>query len=210
MLAIAAEKPSSTERAPAPDERPALETLLPAIQGGDDAAARTLMECLYPFVLKIVRAYRLRRTGEEDLCQMVFVRMFQRLHQFTGAAPLEHWVSRIAVNTCLNEIEKERIRPELRHADLSESQAQVVEQLASTTAELPEECRGDANFIVQELLQRLDPKDRLLVTLLHLEERSIAEIKELTGWNTAMIKVRAFRARQKLKRFYRQLDPKIS
>src|SRR5471032_3205205 len=85
----------------------------------DDEAARELVRRLFPLVAKIVRAHRPRRTAEEDLCQMIFIKMFQNLPSFSGKVPLEHWVSRIAVNTCLNQIESERVRPELRHADLS-------------------------------------------------------------------------------------------
>src|SRR5438477_12602094 len=84
----------------------------------DDEAARALVRQLYPLVAKIVRAHRPRRTAEEDLCQMIFIKVFQKLSQFSGKVPLEHWVSRIADNTCLNQIESEKIRPELRHADL--------------------------------------------------------------------------------------------
>src|ERR1700675_4049731 len=97
----------------------------------DDEAARALVQRLYPLVAKIVRSHRPRRTAEEDLCQMIFIKMFQKLSQFSGKVPLEHWVSRIAVNTCLNQIESERIRPELRYADLSEEQAAVVDALAA-------------------------------------------------------------------------------
>ena len=102
----------------------------------DDEAARALVRQLYPLVAKVVRAHRPRRTAEEDLCQMIFIKVFQKLSQFSGKVPLAHWVSRIAVNTCLNQIESEKIRPELRHADLSEEEQAVVENLATTTTEL--------------------------------------------------------------------------
>ena len=59
----------------------------------DDEAARKLVRRLYPFVAKIVRAHRPRRTSEEDLCQMIFIKVFQKLSQFSGRVPLEHWVA---------------------------------------------------------------------------------------------------------------------
>src|SRR5262245_25655584 len=99
----------------------------------DDEAARALVQRLYPLVAKIVRAHRPRRTSEEDLCQMIFIKVFQRLGQFSGNVPVEHWVSRIAVNTCLNQIESEKVRPEVRHADLSIEEQAVVENLASSS-----------------------------------------------------------------------------
>src|SRR5438094_9625900 len=96
--------------------------LVKAALQNDDEAARALVRRLYPLVAKIVRSHRSRRTPEEDLCQMIFIRMFQRLHQFSGKVPIEHWVSRIAVNTCLNEIDWEKVTPESRHADVTEEQ----------------------------------------------------------------------------------------
>jgi RNA polymerase sigma-70 factor, ECF subfamily len=182
-----------------------VEALVQSVRDGDEHAACTLLERLYPLVLKIVRSHLPPRTSEEDLCQMIFVRIFQRLDRYSGLAPLEHWVSRLAVNVCLNQIETERIRPELRYADLGKEQAEIVEQLASTLAEIPEEQSGPAREIVCEILLKLKPADRLIITMLHLEERSIAEIKALTGWSAIVIKVRAYRARQKLKRIYGQL-----
>src|SRR5256885_5446222 len=102
----------------------------------DDEAARELVRRLYPVVAKMVRSHRPRRTSEEDLCQMIFIRVFQKLDQFSGKVPIEHWVSRIAINTCLNQIEAEKARPELRHADLSEEEQAIVENLAASSDDL--------------------------------------------------------------------------
>src|ERR1700726_4868748 len=110
--------------------------LVEAALRNDDEAARELVRRLYPLVAKLVRAHRPRRTAEEDLCQMIFIKVFQKLSQFSGKVPLEHWVSRIAVNTCLTQIEAGKARPELRHADLSEEQQAVVDNLAASSDEL--------------------------------------------------------------------------
>lgn len=190
---------------PANDSEVFTAQLVALSREGDEQASRQLIEQLYPLVLKLVRSHRPKRTAEEDLCQMIFVRVFHRLEQFAGHVPIEHWVSRIAINTCLNQIESERIRPELRYADLGEEQASVLERLASTPAELPSEQQAAARDLVSELLAQLAPQDRLVITLLHLEERSIEEIKAITGWNIAVVKVRAFRARKKLARLYAAL-----
>ena len=165
----------------------------------DDEAARALVQQLYPLVGKIVRAYRPRRTAEEDLCQMIFIRVFQKLSQFSGKVPLEHWVSRIAVNTCLNQIESEKVRPELRHADLSEEERAVVENLATSSEELAPDQRFASRQLVEHLLAALKPVERLAIDLLYLQGRSVNEIRKITGWSAALIKVRAFRARQKMK-----------
>src|SRR5205809_6587386 len=118
----------------------------------DDEAARALVRKLYPLVAKIVRSHRPRRTSEEDLCQMIFIKVFQKLSQFSGNVPLEHWVSRVAVNTCLNQIESERVRPEVRHAELSVEEQAVIENLASSSDELTSDKRFASRQLVEHLL----------------------------------------------------------
>ena len=165
----------------------------------DDEAARKLVQHLYPLVAKLVGAHRPRRMAEEDLCQMIFIKIFQKLSQFSGKVPLEHWVSRIAINTCLNQIEFEKVRPEIRHADLSDEEVAVVESLAASSAELTPDKRFAARQLVEHLLTALKPAERIVIDLLYLQGHSMAEIKKITGWNLPLIKVRAFRARQKMK-----------
>src|SRR5881392_3150913 len=174
----------------------------------DDAAARELVRRLYPLVARIVRSHRARRTSEEDLCQMIFIKVFQKLSQFSGKVPLEHWVARIAVNTCLNQIESERIRPEVRHADLSEEEQAVVENLASSPEELAPDQRFASRQLVEHLLAALKPVERLAIDLLYLQGRSVEEIRKITGWSAALIKVRAFRARQKMKQQLAKISAK--
>ena len=165
----------------------------------DDEAARELVRRLYPLVAKMVRSHRPRRTSEEDLCQMIFIKVFQKLSQFSGKVPLEHWVSRIAVNTCLSQIEAERVRPELRHADLSEEEEAVVQNLAASSEELAPDRQLASRQLVEHLLKLLKPAERLVIDLLYLQGRSVEEIHEITGLGVAAVKVRAFRARQKMK-----------
>jgi RNA polymerase sigma-70 factor (ECF subfamily) len=174
--------------------------LVAAVLQEDEAAARELVRSLYPLVAKLVRAHRPVRTAEEDLCQMIFIKVLQKLPQFSGAVPLEHWVSRIAINTCLNQIQAEKARPELREADLSEEQAAVIQNLASTTEELAPDQSFASRQLVEHLMSALKPAERLVIDLLYLQQRSVAEIRHATGWSAALVKVRAFRARQKMKR----------
>ncbi|MGI8481567.1 MAG: RNA polymerase sigma factor [Chthoniobacterales bacterium] len=166
----------------------------------DQLAARTLVERLYPGVIRIVRAHLPRRDAEEDLVQEIFMKMFARLDQYHGNVPLEHWVSRIAVRTCYDRLRAQQRRPELRQADLSEAEAERLERSAVVSEDPDVADAIGARETVEQLLAKLCPSDRLLITLLELEERSIAEIRAITGWNAALIKVRAFRARQKLRK----------
>ena len=173
--------------------------LVEAVLRQDEKAARELVRSLYPLVAKLVRAHRPVRTAEEDLCQMIFIKILQKLPQFSGTVPLEHWVSRIAINTCINQIQAEKARPELREADLSEEQAAVVHNLATTRDELGPDRSFASRELVEHLMKALKPAERLVIDLLYLQQRSIEEIRRLTGWSGALVKVRAFRARARMK-----------
>src|SRR5207253_9777575 len=129
-----------------------------ALQQDDDAASE-LVRRLYPLVLRMVRSHRPQRAAEEDLCQMIFIKLFQKLPQFSGKVPLEHWVSRIAINTCINQIRAEKARPELREADLSEEQAAVVRNVAATSGELAPGQRFASRELVEHLMKALKPAE---------------------------------------------------
>lgn len=177
------------------------------IERGDEVAARDLLRFFHPFVLRIVRAHLPRRISEEDLVQMIFIKIFHKLDQYTGRMPLEHWISRIAVNTCINALKAERIRPEWRLADFNEEIAAGIEKLAAT--EIDTATNDDfelAKKLVTQLIAQLSPEDRLVITLLHLDEKSVEEIQAITGWSRSVIKVRAFRARAKMKKMVKQRE----
>ena len=174
--------------------------LVDRARGDDGVAARELIQQLYPLVAKIVRAHRPQRTAEEDLCQMIFVKAFRHLNQYSGKVPISHWVARIAVNTCHNVLAAEKARPELRYADLSEEQTAIVQNLAATSEEVAPDRRLAARDLVEKLLAMLKPVERLVIDMLYLQERSVAEVQEFTGWTAAKVKVTAFRARQKLRK----------
>ena len=139
---------------------------------------------------------------------MIFIKIFQKLSQFSGTVPLEHWVSRVAINTCLNQIAAEKARPEVRYADLNEEEQAVVTNLATAAEELAPDKQTAARQLVEHLLDWLAPAERLIVDLLYLQQRSVAEIEKITGWSASRIKVRAFRARQKMKKHLDKLSAK--
>src|SRR5262249_55019188 len=154
-------------------------------------------EHLHPLVIRIVRSHRPRWVLEEDLSQEVFLKMFSRLEQYQGAVPFPHWVSRIAVTTCIDHLRAQQRRPEFRWADLSESEAEVLDAVTADASEAPNDGIA-ARELVQRLLNELKPADRAVIQMLDLEQKTIAEISQITGWNQSLIKVRAFRARRKL------------
>ena len=137
---------------------------------------------MYPHVAKLVQANLPARESAEDLVQQACIKVMAKLNQFSGKVPFLHWVSRIAVNTCLNQIRHEKRRPEVRLADLSEDEAAVVEHLAASPGELDASDHVASKELVDKLLGALRPPDRLLMRLMYLEGRHVDEIATLTGW----------------------------
>jgi RNA polymerase sigma-70 factor (ECF subfamily) len=179
------------------------------VNAGDLAAAQELIQHLHPLVQRWVRNHLPRRESEEDLMQEVFLKLLQKLPQYQERAgvPFEHWVSRLTVRTCLDALRAERSRPEWRMADLSDGGQEWLDYLTQQQAPPPTaHCDAqEARDLVLRLLAQLSPQDRLVLTLLDLEQRSTLEISQLIGWSRPMIKMRAMRARQKLRRIAKQL-----
>jgi RNA polymerase sigma-70 factor (ECF subfamily) len=168
----------------------------------DEEAARTLVTRLYPQVIHIVRNHLPRRSAEQDLAQEIFAKLFSRLHEYEPqlTVPFEHWVSRLAVRTCLDALRAEKRRPEVRWGDLPEEQAAWLEFMLADDSAPPDSDAGAAREILDLLLSQLKSEDRLVITLLDLDRKSVKEIGQLTGWSIALVKVRAFRARRKLRK----------
>jgi len=181
---------------------------LERVRARDQLAARELVDNLYPLVIRIIRAHLPRRVAEEDLSQEVFMKMFTRLDQYQGAMPFPHWVSRIAVTTCIDHLRAQKRRPEFRWADLSETEAEVLDNVITNENDVSANDALSSHELVHKLLAQLKPDDRMVIQLLDLEQKTLAEIHDLTGWSTTLIKVRAFRARRKLQKFFQELKKK--
>lgn len=173
---------------------------------GDENAARELMAALYPQVARIARRHLPFRMAEEDLVQEIFVKLFRNLHRFDPQRPLENWVSRLALNVCRDHLRARACRPELRWADLSAEERRAVDSASHSPDSADEAVAADASALLQKLLETLGADDRLVLTLLHLEEKSVDEICAITGWNRPRVKVRAFRARARMRKVMQALE----
>ena len=192
-----------------PETAPDLSSLAAQVRDHrDEAAARRLVEGLYPMVIRIVRGHLPRRISEEDLAQEVFMKMFVRIEQWRAQMPFEHWVSRVAVTTCLDALRHQKRRPELRWADLSESEAEMLDNVLHDERDRAGNS-DDAlasRELAGQLLDTLNPADRLVLTMMDMEGRSVADVQAATGWSATLVKVRAFRARRKLRKTLEKLE----
>ena len=170
---------------------------LTRVRAGDQHAASALVHHTHALVLKLVRAYHARSFSDDDLVQEVYLTMFARLDRYEARAgvPFEHWLSRLTVNTCRDVLRAERRRP--TGVALSQQAQESLSFLQ--TGHGAHDNAAAARELIEFLFAQLPPNDCLVLTLLDLEQRSVAEISQITGWSRPLVKVRAFRARQRLK-----------
>lgn len=181
--------------------------LLARVRNGEEAAWQEFIEQLNPLVFKIIRSQVRKTSDHNDLAQEAFTKIFLKLGQFAGRQPFTHWVSRLTINTCYDWLRRQKARPLVNYADLGETQAEIVEK---TLTGQPEKGAADLSAM-RELLERLiatlKPREQIIIRLLDLEEKSVAEACELTGWGSSKVKVTAMRARRKLRDHLAKLNP---
>ncbi len=171
---------------------------------GDQGAGEGLIAALYPVIARIVRIHLPRRDDESDLVQEILMKTFSRLHQYQATAPLTHWVSRIALTTCLDRLRAQKARPEVRWSDLSAPEAEIFDTTWLEGRTPSAENAIAARDLVERLLSVLPPADRSLILMADLEGRALDEISSLTGWSLSKVKMRLFRVRGHLRKLTQQ------
>lgn len=133
----------------------------------------------------------------EDLAQETFLKAWRALDQYDARrAPFEHWLSRIAAHVAFDHLRRERrSNDEITMSDLGES---ALEWLHSENTESRPEA-ADAREILHLAMRQLSPEETMVITLQEIEGRSAKEISRLTGWSGVAVRVRAHRARGKLR-----------
>ena len=174
------------------------EFLIKAVLSGDDDAFAELIRRYKRKIFLIVAKFARDDDELDDVSQEIFVKMYQGLNKYRGDAPFEHWLSKLAVNACYDMLRK-------RQREADKVPLETVEFSLSSPGNQEGRSR-DAWGILRKALTRLRPEDRLVITLLNLEEKSVREISDLTGWSESKVKVRAFRARKELKKILEKSD----
>lgn len=173
--------------------------IIAAVRGGDVDRFDELVRRYSPRLFATARRHARRDDEVEDLVQQMFLRAYQNLDAWRGDAPFEHWLMRIAVRVCYDQLRRHRRNREVNVTELDTAEADWLEQ----NARAPETADTDAaaaRSLVARALDRLSPPARLVLTLLEIEDRSVREIAALTGWSIPLVKVRAFRARAEMRR----------
>jgi RNA polymerase sigma-70 factor (ECF subfamily) len=176
------------------------------ILDGDEVAFEELVDRHYGRVSRIAGRFFRRKDAVEEIAQEVFVKAFVSMSTYRAEMPLEHWLCRITVNACYDQLRRKRRRPEAVVSQIVDDPADFYARLAAPAGS-PESAywaREEARLCAEQLLALLTPPERLVLTLMVLEDLSVAEVADLTGWSTANVKIRAFRARGRLRKLIEQ------
>ncbi|MDP9052930.1 MAG: sigma-70 family RNA polymerase sigma factor [Acidobacteriota bacterium] len=171
---------------------------------------------------QVVLAYRRRILGTisrligrpedvEDVAQEVFIRLYFSLGQLRTPEVFEPWLYRLTVNAAYDYLRKSRRRLESRMADLSEQQVMMADAVAGSRAQSEETEKRRVRDTVQEVLGAVSENDRILLTLKEVEGLSLKELEKVYAVNENALKVRLFRARQRvLKKMKEVTEPSSS
>jgi len=173
-----------------------MEDIRGSLEGDGDAYARLVGRHQEKVASQLWRFTR-DKIHHEELMQDVFVEVFFSLKTYRGKAPFEHWIAKIATRVGYRYWKRrarERLNPSMSIQEWRQISDEEVEAMApSASADL-----------LHKLLDRLPPRDRLVLMLRYLEDLSVEQTADRTGWTRTMVKVQAWRARKKLKRLFQE------
>lgn len=173
--------------------------LIAAVLRGDAGSFEPLVQKYSPRVFATARRYARRESEVQDIAQEVWLKAFEKLMTFRGEAPFEHWLMRLTVRTCYDFLRAHQRNRESSFSDLSESESDWLQKFVAAPESASEHADA-AKLLIERVLEKLSPQARLVITLLEIEDRSVKEIAELTGWSVPLVKVRAFRARGEMRK----------
>jgi len=173
--------------------------LIAAVLKGDSASFEPLVAKYSPRVFATARRYARRESEIEDIVQEVWLKAFDKLGSFRGEAPFEHWLMRMTVRTCYDFLRGHQRNRESSFSEISEPEDDWLDRFVSDPGTAVEDAEA-AKTLINRVLERLSPEARLVIQLLEIEDKSVKEIADLTGWSVPLVKVRAFRARGEMRK----------
>src|ERR1700735_3786886 len=176
-------------------------------QSGDETAFQELVEKYQSKVFSIIHGIVRQRNDVEDIAQQVFAKVFFSIRNFDFRSSLITWIYKITVNECFDYLRKKKVRKLVYESDLSEDEVRRVENTEPSVERAPS---ADSTLArrdyVLKLMARVSEEERALLMLKEVEGYSVEELAGMTGMNENTIKVKLFRARQKLVKAAQRLD----
>jgi RNA polymerase sigma-70 factor (ECF subfamily) len=181
--------------------------LVRRVQGHDDLAFREIVERYQAKVFSIIYGILRNRNDAEDIAQQVFAKIYFSIKNFNFQSSLLTWIYKITVNECYDYLRKKKVRKLVYESDFSSDDSLRMENSEPATDQAPAvDQRLAQHDLVLKLLSKISEEDRSLILLKEVEGHSVEELSEMTGMNENTIKVKLFRARQKLMKAAERLN----
>jgi RNA polymerase sigma-70 factor (ECF subfamily) len=181
--------------------------LVRRIQAQDELAFREIVERYQAKVFSIIYGILRNRNDAEDIAQQVFAKIYFSIKNFDFRSSLLTWIYKITVNECYDYLRKKRVRKLVYESDFSAEESQRMENTEPATDQAPAvDQRLAQHDLILKLLSKISAEDRSLILLKEVEGHSVEELSQMTGMNENTIKVKLFRARQKLVKAARRLE----
>jgi len=172
--------------------------LIQKARSGDDGAFNQVVVAYRKRILGTIARLIGRPEDVEDVAQEVFLRLYYSLDQLRTPEVFEPWLYRLTVNAAYDYLRKQRRRNEARMSDLSEQQVMMADAVAGGKASTEEQRQKQVKELVDSLLGSVSEQDRILLTLKEVEGLSLKELEKVYAVNENALKVRLFRARQRV------------
>jgi len=182
-------------------------TLVHRAQAGDEAAFQEIVEKYQSKVFSIIHGIVRQKNDVEDIAQQVFSKVYFSIRNFDFRSSLITWIYKITVNECFDYLRKKKVRKLVYESDLSEDEVRRVENTEPAADRTPRaDQRLASSDYVGKLLAKVSEEERMLLMLKEVEGYSVEELAGMTNLNENTIKVKLFRARQKLVKAAQRMD----
>jgi RNA polymerase sigma-70 factor (ECF subfamily) len=181
--------------------------LVRRVQARDEMAFREIVERYQAKVFSIIFGILRNHNDAEDIAQQVFSKIYFSIKNFDFRSSLLTWIYKITVNECYDYLRKKRVRKLVYESDFSEEDAQRMQNTDAAIDQNPAvDTRLAQRDLIGKLMGKLSSEDRSLLLLKEVEGHSVEELSQMTGMNENTIKVKLFRARQKLLKAAQRLN----
>ncbi len=185
--------------------------LVRRVQARDEIAFREIVERYQAKIFSIIYGILRNRNDAEDIAQQVFAKIYFSIGKFDFRSSLLTWIYKITVNECYDYLRKKRVRKLVYESDFSEDDVRLVENAEQSSERFtPADTALARRDLIMKLLEKISEEERTLLLLKEVEGHSVEELAEMTGMNQNTIKVKLFRARQKLIKASQRLERKAN
>lgn len=191
--------------------------VIDGILSGDTEQFQLLLDRYQSYIFAIVRRY-VPAQLVEDVAQEVCIKLFRSLELYQpqhagkdgrgGNGTFKSWLATIAVRTSYDALRKMYRSSEVAMSELTDNHSQWLDSLQSASSQedfIQHSQAREAKEILAQVMSKLSPEDHMVIRLVHFEGNSTAQAAKMLGWSSANVKIRTFRARNKLQGLIRSL-----